>query len=70
MVHDFTYITCPEQATLCGQEVDEWLPVGGGGGGWERVTVKGFIVSFQDNEKAPKWNVVMDAQLCEYAKSH
>jgi len=42
----------------------------GGGGDWERVTVKGFMVSFQDNEKTPKWNVVMDAQLCEYAKSH
>ena len=69
MVHDFTYIKCPEQATLCGQEVDEWLLVGGGGD-WERVIVQGFMVSFQDNEKAPKWNVVMDAQLCEYAKSH
>lgn len=48
---------------------EEWLPVVGGGD-WERVTVKGLLVSFQDNEKAPEWNVVMDAQLCEYAKSH
>lgn len=40
------------------------------GADWKRVTVNRFMVSFQDNENVPKWNVVMDAQLCEYTKSH
>ena len=57
---------CPEQGTLWGQEVDEWLPVGV----WEQVKAKGFVVSFWDNENVLKWIAVMDAQFCEYTKSH
>ena len=66
---------CPEEVSLKKQKVDEWLAGQGLGnnreGSWDRgVIVSGCPSFLFEVRKCSHIDLVLAAQLCEYAKTH